>query len=331
MNKFFKNRRCRVLLLYLIGCIVLIGCFYINKCVQKGINDRKKEMLAVNNKVAIDEESLDDKIDNIITEKENIKNETETATVEDNNTENDEMLEPITVYTSDDVNLRWSPKIKENNVIVTLPKYTKMQVFKEVYCSEWYQVCGGEYDELYIYRDYILTEEEYAKKVEEENNKKMEEENKSTDIINRGGEPSTSATYSSNDDIDIYFNVYSYSGYSLDYITNKISELYPDILPIVEQAWNIEQEYGINLRFTLAVACHETGLGKYLSNYNNYFGLKKSSFMSFETPSESVNTFAETIINLSKVYGNTIVELKPIYCPNGDTWTDEVLYFIKKI
>lgn len=325
MKKLFKNRRFRVLFLYLIGCIIIAGCFYINKCVQKGISDRKKEMLTANNTLTIDEESLDAKIEEILTKKESITPETETVTPEEEKEEeiDEDKLEPITVYTSEDVNLRWSPKIKENNVIVTLPKYTELQVFKEVYCSEWYQVCGGEYDELYINKDYILTEDEYVKKVEEES--------KESDVTNRGGEPVASATYSSNDDIDIYFNVYSYSGYSLDYITNKISETYPNILPIVEQAWLVEQKYGINLRFTLAVACHETGLGKHLSNYNNYFGLKKSSFMSFESPSASVNTFAETIINLSKVYGNTIIELKPIYCPEGDSWSDDVLYFIKRI
>lgn len=319
MNKFFKNEKNRIWLLYILVFIILFGVITLNNIIQKYLVDKKKDSVYTTSTATttittmINDESL--------TVKENPSDET-SIVVSKEETE-DKKLEPIVVYTSTDVNLRWSPKIKENNIVVALDKYTELKVFNQLYYDEWYQICGGEYDELYINKDFILNEEQYKEKTTKEK--------ESTEIINRGGEPISSATYNSNYDINEYFNVYSYSGYSLDYIKNKISKQYPDILPIVEQAWNIEQEYGINLRFTLGVACHETGLGKYLSNTNNYFGLRKSQFMAFNSPSDSVNTFAETIINLSKTYGNTLIELKPIYCPNGDSWTNEVVYFIKNI
>lgn len=88
----------------------------------------------------------------------------------------------------------------------------------------------------------------------------------------------------------------------------------PYINRLLPEAQRIEQEYGVPVATTLAIAIHETGWGKYEIGQNNHFGLrcasddcttlnKNGAAISYETcpdEAECFNMFAESVTELAK-------------------------------
>ena len=88
----------------------------------------------------------------------------------------------------------------------------------------------------------------------------------------------------------------------------------PYINRLLPEAQRIEQEYGIPVATTVAIAIHETGWGKYEIGQNNHFGLRCASndcitlnhsgtAISYETcpdEAECFNMFAESLTELSQ-------------------------------
>ena len=88
----------------------------------------------------------------------------------------------------------------------------------------------------------------------------------------------------------------------------------PYINSLLPEAQRIEQEYGIPVATTVAIAIHETGWGKHEIGQNNHFGLRCASDdcvtlshsgadISYETcpdEAECFNMFAESLTELSQ-------------------------------
>ena len=87
----------------------------------------------------------------------------------------------------------------------------------------------------------------------------------------------------------------------------------------------IEDEYGVNGLFAMAVATLESGLGKSSlgQNNNNFYGIrgKGSSWAKFESVESGILYFGK-LMNNSLYYGKTIKKIAPIYC--NDDWADKV-------
>ena len=87
----------------------------------------------------------------------------------------------------------------------------------------------------------------------------------------------------------------------------------------------IEDEYGVNGLFAMAVATLESGLGKSSlgQNNNNFYGIRGngSSWAKFESVESGILYFGK-LMNNSLYYGKTIKKIAPIYC--NDDWADKV-------
>jgi hypothetical protein len=106
-----------------------------------------------------------------------------------------------------------------------------------------------------------------------------------------------------------------------------------------ETILEVEQQYGINALFTIAVMKLESGNGssRLAKNKNNLFGLnatsgdKNSRAFSFETKGDSVRKFGQL---LSKSYvgkGYTTVDkIATKYCPANSKWSGLVKNIMKK-
>lgn len=87
----------------------------------------------------------------------------------------------------------------------------------------------------------------------------------------------------------------------------------------------IEDQYGVNGIFAMAVATLESGLGK--SNLgqhnNNFYGIRGSgsSWAKFDSVESGILYFGK-LMNNSLYYGKTIKKIAPIYCNDG--WADKV-------
>lgn len=98
-----------------------------------------------------------------------------------------------------------------------------------------------------------------------------------------------------------------------------------------ESYYNMEQTYNINGLFALSVACQESGFGRYLSNKNNFYGMRNSKgWMSFESPDANIQYFGE-LMNKSLYYGKDIYGIAATYCPGTDEhWASCVMSLMKR-
>lgn len=94
--------------------------------------------------------------------------------------------------------------------------------------------------------------------------------------------------------------------------------------------FNMEQTYGVNAVFAIAVAENESGLGKHNANKNNFWGRKAISggWMSWATKEASIMDFGAYI---KRRYSNmTIDQIGPIYCPYPGGWAGRTRSFMEK-
>lgn len=86
----------------------------------------------------------------------------------------------------------------------------------------------------------------------------------------------------------------------------------------------LEQEYGVNGVFALAVLCNESGFGKFRANTNNYFGMKSGSgYMAFESPDANIMYFGK-LMQKDWYRGKSIEGIAAVYCPSYGGWLSTV-------
>lgn len=107
---------------------------------------------------------------------------------------------------------------------------------------------------------------------------------------------------------------------------------------IEEAVLEVEEEYGINALFTVAVMKLESGNGKskLAKNKNNLFGLNATGggnhkAFSFETKGDSVRKFGQLLAKnyVGKGY-TTIDKIAKKYCPANPKWASLVLNIMKR-
>jgi hypothetical protein len=94
--------------------------------------------------------------------------------------------------------------------------------------------------------------------------------------------------------------------------------------------YNMEQTYGVNSIFAIAVAETESSLGKHNANKNNFWGRKalKGGWMCWNSKEESIMDFGRY---MNRVYpGMTIDKIGPKYCPSPGGWANKVKSFMTK-
>lgn len=94
--------------------------------------------------------------------------------------------------------------------------------------------------------------------------------------------------------------------------------------------YNMEQTYGVNSIFAIAVAENESSLGKHNANKNNFWGRKKAKggWMYWDSKEESIMDFGRY---MNRVYpGMTIDRIGPKYCPSPSGWAKRVKSFMTK-
>lgn len=78
--------------------------------------------------------------------------------------------------------------------------------------------------------------------------------------------------------------------------------------------YNMEQTYGVNALFAIAVGAHESANFYKTANYNNYFGFRGNrGWMSFSSPDACIMYFGQ-LMNTRLYRGKTIEQIAPIYC-----------------
>lgn len=90
--------------------------------------------------------------------------------------------------------------------------------------------------------------------------------------------------------------------------------------------YNMQEQYGVNIIFAIAVAYVESGRGKYPCASYNYFGMIGCSYSS---PQAGINAFG-ALMNKSLYYGKSIDQIAPIYCPGGN-WASQVKGMMNEI
>jgi len=133
-------------------------------------------------------------------------------------------------------------------------------------------------------------------------------------------------------------NVSSKSGLSLDDIY-RITEG-TALKGIEEAVLEVEEKYGVNALFTIAVARLESGNGttRIAQDKNNLFGLNaldsnpyKHAF-SYDTKSESVYAFGRIIKDNYINRGlDTPGKINSVYCPASDSWSDKIIVLMREV
>lgn len=221
-----------------------------------------------------------------------------------------------------DLNVRNLASTK-GGVVETLPKGTKIECINSVVNGEWVELFDETNGKRYISNKYIVSEERYVEMQEEA------KVNVSQTSLSRGYNYNVETTFTSNS------SIYLPSGYlnRPEELYNIVSQKYPLLVDLVYPAIEAERNYGVNAKVTIAIACHESGNGKYLANTYNYFGLRSSSWLAYSSPSDCVNRgFIPTILNIESYSGDALSSINRNYCPgDGGYWANKVTYFVNQL
>lgn len=78
--------------------------------------------------------------------------------------------------------------------------------------------------------------------------------------------------------------------------------------------YDMEQTWGVNSLFAIAVGSHESGNFYKTANTYNYFGFRGNrGWMSFSSPEDCINYFGQ-LMNNRLYYGKSIEQIAVIYC-----------------
>lgn len=92
-----------------------------------------------------------------------------------------------------------------------------------------------------------------------------------------------------------------------------------------EYFYNMQEEYGVNVIYAMAVAFVESGRGKYPCGSYNYFGMIGNNYSSKQ---EGINAFGK-LMNKSMYYGKSIEKIAPIYC--NSAWASSIKSMMNEI
>ena len=81
---------------------------------------------------------------------------------------------------------------------------------------------------------------------------------------------------------------------------------------------NMQETYGVNVVYAMAVAYLESGAGKITCGSYNYFGMIGKNYSS---PEEGINAFGK-LMNNKMYYGKSIEQIAPIYC--NSSWAGKI-------
>ena len=86
--------------------------------------------------------------------------------------------------------------------------------------------------------------------------------------------------------------------------------------------YDMEQTYGVNSLFAIAVGSHESANFYKTANVHNYFGFRGNrGWMKFASPNDCINYFGKLMHN-SLYYGKSIEQIAVIYC--NSSWAGYV-------
>jgi len=209
-----------------------------------------------------------------------------------------------------------------SKVIDVVKKGTKLEVLSET-DNGWLRIKGGGY----VHGDYAepaqrigeeaaLAPSAYAKNAEGQEETYESEEAISFPEAEQPVKPSSAVEADSGltaEDIAVIFDGTALSGHGLE-----------------EAILEVEEKYGINALFTIAVMKLESGNGKsrLARNKNNLFGLNATGAdphgkaFSFETKGESVIKFGQLLADKYVDKGYTTIEkIAKKYCPANSKWS----------
>lgn len=234
------------------------------------------------------------------------------------------------LYVSDWLNVR-TGKGTEFEVEDVLSKGDKIKIFEvEGEESDWVLVDTEK--ELYVHKDY-LSETKPVEEVEEKTDENVDNTRSISDGNNESGDgqvqedkvaSATTSAWAS-------MNINNRSGLSASEIDRKLAGT--NLSGIGWAIEDVENTYGINAYFTMAVASHESGNGNsnLAVNNNNLFGFKAGDgWASYGSKGDSVYAFGK---NISKNYiGQGLSSISSIngkYCPgDGGYWTGKIVWFM---
>lgn len=243
--------------------------------------------------------------------------------------------EPIyketTMYSVTELNVRKGPST-EFDVEKVLPLGEEVIVYTEEGQEDNGWSLIDLENELYVSTSYLGTKEDFEK-VKEARQKALDEKKKKEDeakLARTRKEQNASFTMNTSTSAHTGYLVKSNSGLSVDQINQKLSS-YPGLAGLGYAIKDIENNYGVNAYFTMAVASHESGYGtsNLAINNNNLFGFKNGNkgWAYFNSKGEAIYRFGATI---SKGYFGigliTPASINPKYCPNdGGAWASKVV------
>lgn len=287
---------------------------------MRGVMDNYSEAKFEEKIEAIDERVKAEAIEKIV--KENAeklaKEKAEKERKEKEEKERKEREERSVKYTTTNyVNASTKPEPGEEFIKEVLIPGTEVSVVNINECG-WAETLEGEF----IPADYLRSIEGPSEESISDSESAVATRGGSLDMLYETS-TTTSMDYVSSD-----FNIYSPSYATVDEMYT-ITANNPGLAGLESAVIEIEQMYGINAYFSMAIAAWESGRGNssLATNSNNFHGLYDSAsgtWMSFSSPSESAHMSARSISTYDAV---TINNIGYIYCPDGNTqhWIDNVV------
>ena len=94
----------------------------------------------------------------------------------------------------------------------------------------------------------------------------------------------------------------------------------------------LEDEFGVNGIFAIAVSIAEAGWDGRQANKNNFYGMRGANgYLSFNTPKDNILHFGE-LITKSAYKGKTLKTFAKIYCPPcHKKWHSDVVWIMGKL
>lgn len=94
----------------------------------------------------------------------------------------------------------------------------------------------------------------------------------------------------------------------------------------------LEDEFGVNGIFAIAVSIAEAGWDGRQANKNNFYGMRGANgYLSFNTPKDNILYFGE-LITKSAYKGKTLKTFAKIYCPpRYKKWYSDVVWIMGKL
>ena len=116
------------------------------------------------------------------------------------------------------------------------------------------------------------------------------------------------------------YNVFTKSNLSVEQLNMILSGT--GLAGYGQAFYDMEQIYGVNSLFAIAVGSHESANFYKTANRHNYFGFRGTQgWISFNSPQDCINYFGQ-LMNSRLYYGKSIEQIAVIYC--NSSWSKYV-------